>query len=74
MLRVLTVLGALLLGLIGLAMSLCGGGFLLSSGIAPFNLGMVLITVPCIVVGIALLWGAAKLLKQASGEPSDDGQ
>ena len=61
--RALTIVAALLLGLIGLLMSLCGGGFLLTSML---NLEVAAIAGPCILVGLGLLWGAVKLFQRAN--------
>ena len=65
--RALTIVAALLLGLLGLLMSLCGGGFLLNSILEP---SVAIIAAPCFLAGLGLLWGAVKLFRKARGEPS----
>jgi hypothetical protein len=64
--RALTIVVALLLGLIGLLMSLCGGGFLLNSLFAPGDAWIAVIAVPCVLAGLGLLWGASKLFRRAN--------
>ena len=71
MMRVLAVLAALFVGLIGLAMSLCGGGFLLAA-LSPFNPALLLLTLGSLAVGILLLWGASSLLKKGTTPPGTD--
>jgi hypothetical protein len=65
--RILAIVAALLVGLIGLAMSLCGGGVTL---MAVFNgnfsaLGVLAISLPCLGVGVSLILAAIKLKKRA---------
>lgn len=69
--RVLITLAALLFGLIGLGMSLCGGGVLVigivnavrtqSTGLV----GIIGIAVPSIVLGVAIVVGCVNLIKKA---------
>ena len=69
--RVLVTLAALLFGLIGLGMSLCGGGVLVigivnavrtqSTGLV----GIIGIAVPFIVLGVAIVVGCVNLIKKA---------
>ncbi len=61
--RALTIVAALLLGLIGLLMSLCGGGFLLTT--RP-DMGIAVIAVPSVLAGLLLIWGCAALLRRAA--------
>ena len=68
MLRVLAVLAALFLGLIGLAMSLCGGGFLLMS-LPSFNWQLALLELGSIAIGLLLIWGAFRLVERADKPP-----
>jgi len=73
--RVLIIVGALLLGLIGLLMSLCGGGILiLGIGSSPKQQipGMLAITVPFILVGGLCLWGGVVILRKKLGERDPD--
>jgi hypothetical protein len=65
--RILGIVAALLVGLIGLAMSLCGGGVTL---MAVFNghlsaLGALAFSLPSLAAGVALLRGAMALKKRA---------
>jgi hypothetical protein len=68
--RIVIVFAALLLGLIGLAMSLCGGGVLLvgllnlhALGAGDIQSGLI-ITIPCLVLGIVIMWVAIRALKK----------
>jgi hypothetical protein len=70
--RILAILGLLLVGLLGLGMSVCGGGFtvmallppLRSRGLDPFFASLVLlIAFPSLMLGVHILtsvWGALK--------------
>ena len=65
--RILGIVAALLLGLIGLLMSLCGGGFTL---VAVFSgdrgmLGVLAISLPSLAFGLSFVWGAMKLKNRA---------
>ena len=53
--RVVIVLAALLLGLVGLFMSLCGGTVTVMTMRSPGEMGMLLVAVPSVAVGIFLL-------------------
>lgn len=68
--QIVVVIAALLLGLLGLAMSLCGGGVLVAGlanlralGPADIQVGL-LITIPCLLAGIGIIWAAVVLLKK----------
>ena len=72
--RALIVFGALLLGLIGLFMSLCGGGFVIgallnfhdrSSG------SIAAIAIPCALIGVGLIAASVRLTRRAA-EESDE--
>lgn len=73
--RALIVVGALLLGLIGLFMSLCGGGFALG---ALFNFrdpssgSIATIAIPCAVVGVVLVVASIRLVRQAAARDDTD--
>jgi hypothetical protein len=76
--RLLSIVAALLLGLIGLLMSLCGGGFTL---MAVFNgntsaLGALAISLPSLGVGVSLILAATKIKKRADDarDKPDDGR
>jgi hypothetical protein len=70
--RVLITLGALLLGLVGLFMSLCGGGLLLGGIIDAVrtrssNLtSILLITIPFTLMGIGIIVASVKILQNQS--------
>jgi hypothetical protein len=78
MMRVLMIIGALLVGMVGLFMSVCGGGFFIVSlvnlvtssfrqGAAAANIGMVPMIVlagGCCAVGVLLVWSCAKSIKK----------
>ena len=53
--RVVTILAALLLGLVGLFMSLCGGTFTVLSVLSPGDMASLLIAVPSAALGVFLL-------------------
>jgi hypothetical protein len=74
MMRVLVVVGALLLGLIGLGMSLCGGGLMMIATSSPgTELGSVLaIAVPCLLVGIFFVWLSVIILRKKIDRASHD--
>jgi hypothetical protein len=67
-LRILGIVTALLLGLIGLLMSLCGGGFTLMA-VFSHNMsaaGVLVMSLPCLGVGVILILGAIKLKDRAA--------
>ncbi len=53
--RLVTILVALLLGIVGLFMSLCGGSFTVISMVSAGNMGYLLIAVPSAALGVYLL-------------------
>lgn len=59
--KVVLIIVALLLGLAGLAMSLCGSVFTFSSLFG--GIGMAGIAVPATGLGIVLMWAAWKVFK-----------
>ena len=65
--RVLGIVAALLLGLIGLLMSLCGGGFTLVAVLSGDRgmFGVLAISLPSLAFGISFIWGAMKLKDRA---------
>jgi hypothetical protein len=78
MMRVLMILGALLVGIAGLFMSVCGGGFFLvfmlnavtaffrrGAGAAAIdNVPMLVLAGGCCAVGVLLVWGCAKSIRK----------
>lgn len=57
LLRILAVIGILLVGLLGLFMSLCGGTFLIAGLLhQDGSLGFWPIAAPCAGAGVALVW------------------
>jgi hypothetical protein len=73
--RILGIVTALLLGLIGLLMSLCGGGFTLVAVLSGDRgmLGVLAISLPSLAFGLSFVWGAMKL-KDRARDKSDDGR
>jgi hypothetical protein len=55
MCRLVTILAALLLGLVGLFMSLCGGTVTVMSVSSAGNAGLLLVAVPSVALGVFLL-------------------
>jgi len=53
--RLVTILAALLLGLVGLFMSLCGGTFVVTSMAPPANPALLIVAVPSAAAGVFLL-------------------
>ena len=76
--RMLGIVGALLLGLIGLLMSLCGGGFTLVAVLSGDRgmFGILAISLPSLAFGLSVFWGAMKLKKRAdtTRDKPDDGR
>ncbi len=66
--RTLTTIVALTLGLVGLLMSLCGGGFSLMSLTAPGAGGVLVIAVPSLLLGIGLILACVRLLNRSDGK------
>lgn len=74
--RILIILAALIFGLIGLGMSLCGGGFLFATLMDSSQrktseyVGIAYIAVPALLIGIALTVICFRaLLKQSQNDP-----
>jgi len=75
--RALTIMAALVFGLIGLGMSLCGGGFLFAAltdaiqrRTSEFS-GIAVIALPCTMIGVALTVVCFRaLLKQSRDDPT----
>lgn len=64
--RVLIIFGALLLGIIGLLMSVCGGGFLLTSLIRldPQMLGVIFVfALPSLAIGVFFVYKAVTITR-----------
>ena len=76
--RILGTVAALLLGLIGLLMSLCGGGFTLMAVLSGDRgtLGVLAISLPSLAFGIGFIRGAMKLKDRAdtTHDKPDDGR
>jgi len=80
--RALAVIGALVLGLLGLLMSVCGGGMTIGLVFSTIQslprtghrgelggaLSMLTFAVTCLVLGIALCWQAVKLIRKRPRE------
>ena len=61
----------LLLGLVGLAMSLCGGVFTASSIGNPGMSSLLVFSIPSLVFGLAVLWIACRRLRGRLGRPPE---
>ena len=76
--RILSIVTALLLGLIGLLMSLCGGGFTLVAVLSGDRgaWGILAISLPSLAFGLSFVWGAMKLKDRAdtARDKPDDGR
>ena len=73
--RVLIIFGALLLGIIGLLMSVCGGGFLLMSLIRldPQMLGVIFVFAgPSLVIGVFFVYKAVTITGGALARDETD--
>jgi hypothetical protein len=78
MMRVLMIIGALLVGIAGLFMSVCGGGFFIAfivnivtsafrRGAASADISMVpviMLAGGCCAAGVFLVWGCSKSIKK----------
>lgn len=77
MIRVLLILAALVLGLVGLFMSICGGGFLLTSLVALFKGGpgaagavsIAMMAIPFILGGVLLVIVSVRFANRAAAKP-----
>ncbi len=67
--RTVTIIATLALGLVGLLMSLCGGGISLMSLSAPGAAGVLVIAVPSLLLGIGLILACVRLLNRIRDEP-----
>ena len=74
--RVLTILAALLLGLIGLFMSVCGGGFMLTALFTARDLGgigfIAVIAIPSAIFGVGLIGASIRLVRRAAPPEEPD--
>ena len=66
-LKVLGTIGLLLLGLVGLLMSLCGGVFTVSALGGGEMTGFLVLSIPSLVLGLTGLVFAARRLRRRSG-------
>jgi hypothetical protein len=84
--RIMLIIGALLLGLVGLFMSVCGGGFLIRMGYdASATIGrsghwqdwlgaLMLLSIPavCAAIGASLCWFCVKSLRKITHDHQRD--
>jgi hypothetical protein len=61
--RVVTIIAALLLGLVGLFMSLCGGTFSVISMMTPGDKALLMIAVPSLALGAFLLFVTYRIFR-----------
>jgi hypothetical protein len=67
--RALTIVGTLLIGMLGLFMSLCGGGLTVLSLSASGADGLLAITIPSLLLGVGLIWLCVRTLRRMPPEP-----
>jgi len=72
--RTLVIVGALLLGLLGLFMSLCGGGFtVMGFGLGEEgSSGVLALAVPSLLLGLGLIWLCVRILRRVPPEPDQN--
>jgi hypothetical protein len=74
--RALIVFGALLLGIVGLLMSVCGGGFLLMSliehNLLPMLESIGFIALPSLAIGAWFVYKAATIMRRAADRDDAD--
>lgn len=77
--RIVIIIAALFFGLVGLGMSLCGGGFLLAALKEDLQRksnevsGIAAIALPSLLIGIGVVWICWRiLLKHSDGDPPDE--
>jgi hypothetical protein len=70
--KVVIIILCVLLGLIGLLMSACGGFFTIAS-LLDSNTGLIAISLPFLLLGAAFIWGAIagirRAMRKTSGTP-----
>lgn len=68
------VVGAIVLfvlAVVGLAMSVCGGVFTLTGLSAQGMSGVLMLSIPSLVAGVALVWFAARKLRAGDAKPPE---
>ena len=68
--KVIGTLALLAVGTLGLLMSLCGGAFTITGLGTSEALGALVIAIPSLLVGLALLWFAGRKLRGRLGRSS----
>lgn len=69
--KVVGTIALLVVAAAGLAMSLCGGVFTFAGLTAKQMSGVLLIAVPSLVAGVALLWFAVRMLLANAARPPE---
>jgi len=69
--KVVGAIALLVVAAVGLAMSLCGGVFTFAGLTTREMSGALLIAVPSLVAGVALVWFAARLLLAQAAKPPE---
>lgn len=69
--KVVGAIALLVVAAAGLAMSLCGGIFTFAGLATKEMSGALLISVPSLVVGVALVWFATRTLLGRAGKPPE---
>ena len=67
--KVVGAIALLVVAAVGLAMSLCGGAFTFAGLATKEMSGAMLISVPSLVAGVALVWFATRKLLARAGKP-----
>ena len=68
----LATIALLLLAVVGLAMSLCGGVFTVTVFGSNGTQGALAISLPSLLIGLAVLWRASGKLRQRFGAKAED--
>jgi len=69
--KVVGTIALLLMALVGLAMSLCGGVFTASSIGNPGMLSLLVFSIPSLLFGLAVLWIACRRLRGRLDRPPE---
>ena len=64
--RVLAIVGALVLGLLGLFMSLCGGGVALMGFTDRTAASLLVLSLPSLLFGLGLIWRCVRILRRTN--------
>ena len=68
--KIVVIILCIMLGLAGLFMSACGGFFTMSTLAQGSDMGILVISLPFLLVGAACVWGAAAGIRRATRKPT----